>query len=249
LLHCTISIALHHFKRIFVHCIILPLDGHGSPEARTAMDPITRQRRGLLIVLSSPSGAGKSTISRMVLDADQDVTMSVSATTRPKRPGEVENVDYHFVDDREFDRLIEAGEFVEWAPVFGYRYGTPKAPVKAALRDGRDILFDIDWQGTQQLHSAMGEDLVRIFILPPSMAELERRLHERGTDPGDVIADRMQRAAGEISHWAEYDYVLINADMDGCVANVQTIVAAERMKRARQAGLVTFVRDLVGPSH
>jgi guanylate kinase len=213
------------------------------------MDPITRQRRGLLIVLSSPSGAGKSTISRMVLDADQDVTMSVSATTRPKRPGEVENVDYHFVDDREFDRLIEAGEFVEWAPVFGYRYGTPKAPVKAALRDGRDILFDIDWQGTQQLHSAMGEDLVRIFILPPSMAELERRLHERGTDPEDVIADRMQRAAGEISHWAEYDYVLINADMDGCVANVQTIVAAERMKRARQAGLVTFVRDLVGPSH
>ena len=209
----------------------------------------SRRRRGLLIVLSSPSGAGKSTISRMLLEADQDVRMSVSATTRPKRPGEVEGLDYHFVDDAEFDRLIAAGEFVEWAPVFGFRYGTPKAPVKAALRDGSDILFDIDWQGTQQLHSAMGEDLVRIFILPPSMTELERRLRERGTDSEQVIADRMQRAASEISHWAEYDYVLVNADMDKCLAKVQTIVAAERLKRARQVGLVTFVRELVGPQH
>ena len=209
----------------------------------------SRRRRGLLIVLSSPSGAGKSTISRMLLEADQDVRMSVSATTRPKRPGEVEGLDYHFVDDAEFDRLIAAGEFVEWAPVFGFRYGTPKAPVKAALRDGSDILFDIDWQGTQQLHSAMGEDLVRIFILPPSMAELERRLRERGTDSEEVIADRMQRAESEISHWAEYDYVLVNADMDKCLAKVQTIVAAERLKRARQVGLVTFVRELVGPQH
>ena len=212
-------------------------------------DHLTRQRRGLLIVLSSPSGAGKSTIARMLLDADEDVTMSVSATTRPKRPGEVDDVDYHFADDAEFERLIAAGEFVEWAPVFGYRYGTPKAPVKDALREGRDILFDIDWQGTQQLHSAMGEDLVRIFILPPSMPELERRLRARGTDPEEVIADRMQRAASEISHWAEYDYVLINKDMDACLANVRTIVAAERLKRARQVGLVTFVRDLVGPAH
>jgi guanylate kinase len=213
------------------------------------MDPSIRQRRGLLIVLSSPSGAGKTTISRLLLESDPEVTMSISATTRPKRPGEVEGVDYHFVDDAEFDRLVTVGEFVEWAPVFGYRYGTPKPPVKDALRDGRDILFDIDWQGTQQLHSAMGEDLVRIFILPPSMAELERRLRERGTDSEDVIADRMQRAAGEISHWAEYDYVLVNADMDACLAEVRTIVAAERLKRARQVGLVTFVRDLVGPSH
>jgi guanylate kinase len=216
------------------------------------MDPTdqpTRHRRGLLIVLSSPSGAGKTTISRMLLDADGEITMSVSATTRPKRPGETEGVDYHFVDDAEFGRLISANEFVEWAPVFGYRYGTPKAPVKDALRDGRDILFDIDWQGTQQLHSAMGEDLVRIFILPPSMPELERRLRERGTDPESVIADRMQRAASEISHWAEYDYVLVNDDMDGCLADVQTIVAAERLKRSRQIGLVTFVRDLVGPAH
>ena len=213
------------------------------------MDPDLRQRRGLLIVLSSPSGAGKTTISRMLLEADGDVTMSISATTRPSRPGEVEGVDYHFVDDAEFDQLIAANEFVEWAPVFGYRYGTPKAPVKQALRDGRDILFDIDWQGTQQLHSAMGEDLVRIFILPPSMAELERRLRERGTDAEDVVADRMQRAASEISHWAEYDYVLVNADMDACLAEVRTIVVAERLKRARQVGLVTFVRNLVGPAH
>ena len=154
------------------------------------------------------------------------------------RPGEGDDVDYHFVDDAEFDRMIDAGEFVEWAPVFDYRYGTPKAPVKAALKAGRDILFDIDWQGTQQLQSAMGEDLVRIFILPPSMAELERRLRDRGTDSDEVIAGRMQRAASEISHWAEYDYVLVNDDIDRCLAEVEAIVAAERLKRARQAGLV-----------
>jgi guanylate kinase len=213
------------------------------------VDHSDSRRRGLLIVLSSPSGAGKSTISRMLLDADPEVTMSISATTRPKRPGEVDDLDYHFVDDAEFQRMIAAGDFVEWAPVFGYRYGTPKAPVKAALKDGRDILFDIDWQGTQQLHSAMGEDLVRIFLLPPTTAELERRLHNRGTDSADVIADRMGRAASEISHWAEYDYVLVNRDTDQCLAEVQTIVAAERLKRARQIGLVTFVRDLIGPQH
>ena len=221
--------------------------------ARAAMDPAstelpTHDRRGLLIVLSSPSGAGKSTLSRMLMDADRDITMSVSVTTRPSRPGEKEGVDYHFVDDAEFDRLIGAGEFVEWAPVFGYRYGTPKAPVKAALRHGRDILFDIDWQGTQQLHAAMGEDLVRIFLLPPSMKELERRLRSRGTDTDDVIADRMHRAEAEISHWAEYDYVLVNDDADQCLADIRTIVVAERLKRARQIGLVAFVRDLVGPA-
>lgn len=210
-----------------------------------SQDEQPRRRRGLLIVLSSPSGAGKSTISRMLLEADAEVTMSVSATTRPKRPGETDDVDYHFVDNAEFDRLIEEGEFVEWAPVFNYRYGTPKVPVKAALKAGSDILFDIDWQGTHQLHSAMGEDLVRIFILPPSMAELERRLKSRGTDSPDVIADRMQRAGGEISHWAEYDYVLVNRDTDECLAQVRTIVAAERLKRSRQIGLVSFVRDLV----
>ncbi len=202
-------------------------------------------RRGLLIVLSSPSGAGKSTISRMLLAADPDVTMSISATTRPQRPGERDDVDYHFVDDAEFDRMVAAGDFVEWAPVFGYRYGTPKAPVKAALKAGRDILFDIDWQGTQQLQAAMGEDLVRIFILPPSMAELERRLHARGTDSDEVIADRMARAASEISHWPEYDYVLVNRDTAECLGEVRAIVAAERLKRGRQVGMVPFVRDLV----
>jgi guanylate kinase len=217
------------------------------------MDPSSdlppRRRRGLLIVLSSPSGAGKSTISRMVLDTDSEITMSISATTRPKRPGEVDDVDYHFVDDAEFNRLVEAGEFVEWAPVFGYRYGTPKAPVKDALREGRDILFDIDWQGTQQLQAAMGEDLVTIFILPPTMAELERRLWTRGTDSEEVIADRMARASSEISHWPEYEYVLVNRDTDDCVAEVRSIVSAERLKRSRQIGLVTFVRDLIGPQH
>jgi guanylate kinase len=212
-------------------------------------DQPTRQRRGLLIVLSSPSGAGKSTIARMLLDADKDVTMSVSATTRPKRPGEVDDVDYHFVDDDGFDAMIDDGEFVEWAPVFGYRYGTPKAPVKDALRKGRDILFDIDWQGTQQLQAAMGEDLVSIFILPPSMQELEQRLRSRGTDSDGVIADRMSRAAAEISHWPEYEYVLVNRDMFQCLAQVQAIVAAERLKRTRRIGLVAFVRDLIGPAH
>jgi guanylate kinase len=207
------------------------------------------RRRGLLIVLSSPSGAGKSTISRMLMNSDPEVTMSVSATTRPKRPGEIDDVDYHFVDDSEFDRLIRDGEFVEWAPVFGYRYGTPKAPVKTALRIGRDILFDIDWQGTQQLQAAMGEDLVTIFILPPSMEELERRLRHRGTDGEDVIRDRMARAGSEISHWPEYEYVLVNRDTDECLGQVRSIVAAERLKRARQIGLVPFVRDLIGPQH
>ena len=202
-------------------------------------------RRGLLIVLSSPSGAGKATISRMLLAADPEISMSISATTRPQRPGERDDVDYHFVDDAEFDRMVAAGDFVEWAPVFGHRYGTPKAPVKAALKAGRDILFDIDWQGTQQLQAAMGEDLVRIFILPPSMAELERRLHARGTDSDEVIADRMARAASEISHWPEYDYVLINRDTAECLGEVRAIVAAERLKRGRQVGMVPFVRDLV----
>jgi guanylate kinase len=253
MLQCTISVAPHHFKQNLVHCGIRPLDAHGSTEARAAMDDLTdqppRRRRGLLIVLSSPSGAGKTTISRMLLEADPEITMSVSATTRPKRPGEIDDVDYHFVDDAEFDRLVEAGDFVEWAPVFGFRYGTPKAPVKDALRGGRDILFDIDWQGTQQLKAAMGEDLVSIFILPPSMAELERRLRSRGTDPEEVIAQRMQRADSEISHWPEYEYVLVNHDTDACLAEVRSIVAAERLKKNRQADLVPFVRGLTGSTH
>ena len=204
-----------------------------------------RRRRGLLIVLSSPSGAGKTTISRMLLDADPGITMSISATTRPMRPGEADDIDYHFVDEPGFQAMIDAGEFAEWAYVFDHRYGTPKAPIKAALKDGRDILFDIDWQGTQQLEAGMGEDLVSIFILPPSMRELDRRLHSRGTDSEQVIADRMRRAASEIGHWAEYDYVLINENMEKCLADVKAIVAAERLKRTRQPGLVAFVRELV----
>jgi guanylate kinase len=203
-----------------------------------------RRRRGLLIVLSSPSGAGKSTISRMLLGADPHITMSVSATTRPMRPGERDEVDYHFVDDRQFDAMIEANEFVEWAPVFDHRYGTPKAPVKAALKDGRDIMFDIDWQGARQLEPDFGEHLVTIFLLPPSMSELERRLRARGTDSDEVIASRMLRAADEISHWAEYEYVLVNKDTDQCLADVQAIVGAERLKRSRQTQLIPFVRDL-----
>jgi guanylate kinase len=204
-----------------------------------------RRRRGLLVVLSSPSGAGKSTISRMLLEADPNITMSVSATTRPRRPGEVDGVDYHFVDEAEFNRLIEADEFAEWAYVFDHLYGSPKEPIKEALKDGRDTLFDIDWQGTQQLEYAFRTDLVLIFILPPSMKELDRRLHERGTDSDEVIAGRMRRAASEIGHWAEYNYVLINEDMDKCLADVRAIIAAERLRRERQPYLLSFVRELV----
>ena len=249
--------AQHEFQEIFVHCTMKrigrALDATGWAKASARMADLTspqapRRRRGLLIVLSSPSGAGKSTISRMLLEADPHITMSVSATTRPMRPGEVEGRDYHFVDEAEFQRMIRDGEFAEWAPVFDHHYGSPQAPIKDALREGRDVIFDIDWQGTQQLHAAMGEDLVRVFILPPSMKELDRRLHERGTDSDEVIAGRMQRAAAEISHWAEYDYVLINEDMDQCLAEVRSILAAERLKRWRQAGLVSFVRDLVAGS-
>lgn len=213
------------------------------------MDQPIRQRRGLLIVLSSPSGAGKSTIARMLLEADRDVTMSVSATTRAMRPGEQNGIDYHFVDDAEFDRMVAANEFVEWAYVFGHRYGTPKAPVKQALRNGRDILFDIDWQGARQLEPDFGEHLVTIFLLPPSMGELEQRLQSRQTDSAAVIADRMQRAADEIDHWAEYEYVLVNRDVQSCLERVCAIVTAERSKRVRQTGLVEFVRDLIGPRH
>ena len=237
-----------------MQCTIPPLDGHGSPEARRVMDLVpadttTRQRRGLLIVLSSPSGAGKTTISRMLLDADDEIAMSISATTRPMRPGEHDGKDYHFVEDGEFDRMIRDSEFVEWATVFGYRYGTPKQPVKDALREGRDILFDIDWQGARQLEPDFKGQLVTIFLLPPSMAELEQRLRARGTDSSEVIADRMQRAADEISHWAEYEYVLVNDDADRCLEQVQSIVEAERLKRSRHAELDPFVRQLVGPEH
>ncbi|API60701.1 guanylate kinase [Tardibacter chloracetimidivorans] len=209
------------------------------------VDAIPFPRRGLMLVLSSPSGAGKSTLSRAVLAADENIEMSVSATTRPQRPGEVEGRDYFFKTPEQFDAMVAGDAFLEWAHVFGHRYGTPAAPVDAMLARGHDVLFDIDWQGTQQLRQKQVlADLVSIFILPPSMAELERRLRARGTDSDDVIAGRMARAEAEISHWAEYDYVLINRDVDACLAHIRTILAAERLKRVRQPGLVDFVRGL-----
>jgi guanylate kinase len=202
-------------------------------------------RRGVLFVLSSPSGAGKTTISRMLLDTDDGIGLSVSATTRPMRPGETDHIDYHFVSDEEFDRKVAAGEFLEWAHVFGHRYGTLKSEVFKQIESARDVLLDIDWQGTQQLKQ-VDPDIVRVFILPPSMEELERRLRERGTDSDEVIANRMARSAAEISHWAEYDYVLINDDADHCRKLVHTILKAERLKAARRVFLHDFVRGLIG---
>lgn len=202
-------------------------------------------RRGLMFVLSSPSGAGKTTISRMLLAADKNLHMSVSVTTRPKRPGEVDGTDYLFAREAEFDRMVAQDAFLEWAEVFGNRYGTPKAEIEAGLRNGKDYLFDIDWQGTQQLYQRAGPDVVRVFLLPPSIPELEHRLSSRGTDSAEVIADRMARAKSEISHWDGYDYVVVNDDIEACFAKVRTILEAERLRRQRQTGLVDFVRNLM----
>jgi guanylate kinase len=202
------------------------------------------KRRGLLFVLSSPSGAGKSTIARRLLADDAGLEMSVSATTRPIRPGETEGIDYHFVDLAQFRAMATKGDFLEWAHVFGHRYGTPRAPVDRRLERGRDVLFDIDWQGAQQLYQQAGGDVVRVFILPPSIDELRRRLVARGTDAPDVIARRMERAANEISHWDGYDYVLVNDDVDRCFAKVRTILHAERLKRSRQSNLIGLIRRL-----
>ena len=204
-------------------------------------------RRGLMFILSSPSGAGKTTISRMLLEQDRRLRMSVSATTRSPRPGEIDGRDYHFLDQAEFDRRVREGDFLEWAHVFGHSYGTPKAEVKAGLKDGKDYLFDIDWQGTQQLYQKLERDVVRVFLLPPSIEELRRRLTSRGTDSAEVIAARMERAKAEISHWDGYDYVIVNDDIDICFAKVVQILAAERMRRARQTGLIGFVRELMRP--
>ena len=205
------------------------------------------QRRGLMFILSSPSGAGKTTISRRLLAHDPEIRLSVSVTTRPMRPGEVDGRDYHFVSQAEFDRMVADGEFYEWALVFGHSYGTPKAQIRAGLKAGEDFLFDIDWQGTQQLFQKDQQDVVRVFLLPPSLEELRRRLTNRGTDSAEVIAARMERARGEISHWDSYDYVVVNDDIDECFAKVAQILAAERLSRARQTGLIGFVRELMKP--
>ena len=211
----------------------------------SAIETDTLHRRGLLFILSSPSGAGKTTISRMLLTADDDINLSVSATTRPRRPGEIDGIDYHFVSDEKFGAMVEEDDFYEWAEVFGYRYGTPKGYIRQGLKDGRDFLFDIDWQGTQQLYQKDQQDVVSVFILPPTLAELRRRLESRAQDSEDVIDRRMDRARGEISHWAEYDYVVINDDVDECFVKVREILHAERMKRTRQTGLIPFVRELM----
>jgi guanylate kinase len=204
-------------------------------------------RRGLMFVLSSPSGAGKTTLSRRLLNEDGDITLSVSATTRPPRPGEVDGVDYFFVTPERFAEMVASDDLLEWATVFGNRYGTPRGPVEAALHEGRDVLFDIDWQGTQQLQQTdAASDLVRVFILPPDLAELERRLQGRATDPAEVIAGRMARARDEISHWGEYDYILVNDNADLCLAELRAILKAERLRRKRQLGLADFVRGMLG---
>jgi guanylate kinase len=207
-------------------------------------DPHKFKRRGILFIVSSPSGAGKSTISRKLLASDPGLEMSVSATTRPPRPGEVDGKDYHFVNLDQFREMVAQNEFLEWAHVFGNRYGTPRGPVEKALSEGRDVLFDIDWQGAQQLYQQAGGDVIRVFIFPPSMDELERRLRSRGTDSNEVIEGRMSRASAEISHWDGYDYVLVNDDADACFCHVKTILDAERLKRSRQTGLIGFVRGL-----
>jgi guanylate kinase len=202
------------------------------------------KRRGLMLVLSSPSGAGKTTISRLLLEIEDDLTMSVSATTRRKRPGETEGKDYYFTDNQDFGERVNRGELLEHAKVFDYYYGTPRAPVERALSAGRDVLFDIDWQGTQQIYEQAGDDLVRVFILPPSTRALEARLRARAQDTDEVVARRMSEASSEMSHWQEYDYVIVNDDLEKSLQQVRAILAAERLKRTRQIGMGEFVKLL-----
>jgi guanylate kinase len=201
-------------------------------------------RRGLMLVLSSPSGAGKTTLSRMLLTVERNIELSISVTTRARRRGEVNGRHYHFIDRKRFDQLKRNDELLEYAEVFGHFYGTLRKPVERALKQGRDMLFDIDWQGTQQLRERTREDLVSVFVLPPSSGELARRLHTRAQDDKKVIRARMAKAGGEMSHWAEYDYVVINRDLDRAFQDVRAILAAERLKRERQTGLTEFVRRL-----
>jgi guanylate kinase len=203
-------------------------------------------RRGLMFILSSPSGAGKTTVARRLLADDPGVAMSVSVTTRTIRPGEIEGRDYFFTDRADFEARVAEGQFLEWAEVFGNLYGTPRAHIEQGLAAGQDYLFDVDWQGAQQLAQAARGDVVSVFLLPPSIEELERRLRGRGTDTDEVIAGRMERARAEISHWREYDYVVINQDVDTCFAQVRDVLRSERLRIGRQTGLVEFTRRLMG---
>lgn len=202
------------------------------------------RRRGLLLVLSSPSGAGKTTIARRLIDAEPNISMSVSVTTRKPRPGEVDGRDYRFIDEATFKRMADGNELLEWARVFDNYYGTPRAPVEAAIERGEDVLFDIDWQGAQQLSEKMKHDVVRVFILPPSVSSLEQRLRARAQDPDDIVRKRMDAAAAEISHWPEYDYVIVNSDLPTSMEGLTAILAAERLRRDRLNGLTDFVRDM-----
>ncbi len=215
----------------------------GRPEGNAGMPRIVR--RGLLLVLSSPSGAGKTTLARRLLATDTGLRMSVSVTTRAPRPGEVDGRDYHFIDAAQFQRLEAAGELLEWAQVHGNRYATPKAAVVAALQAGDDMLFDIDWQGARQIKERMGADVVSVFILPPDGKALERRLKTRAQDSEEVVRRRVAAAADEIAHWSEYDYVIVNADLDASSAGLAAILAAERLKRQRLSGLGAFVQDVL----
>lgn len=204
------------------------------------------ERRGLLLVLSSPSGAGKSTLSRLLLEKDKNITLSVSMTTRTPRPGEKDGVDYNFVSTEEFVNLVKQDGFLEHAKVFDNYYGTPAAPVEKAMKEGSDVLFDIDWQGTQQLSQKVAKDLVRVFILPPSKHELARRLKERAQDSAEVVAKRMSKASEEISHWDGYDYIIVNDDLQKAEQQLFAILQAERLNRERQTGLVSFVHKIIG---
>lgn len=203
-------------------------------------------RRGLMFILSSPSGAGKTTLADRILTKDGEVALSISATTRVRRPGETHGKDYFFVSEEEFFRMRDNNEFLEWANVFGHYYGTPRSLVEDTLRQGKDVLFDIDWQGAQQLDEVAGEDVVKVFILPPSREELERRLRKRAQDPEDVVQKRMKKADAEISHWAEYDYVIVNYDLDESEELLRSILFAERLKRRRQVGLAAIVKNMMG---
>ena len=207
-------------------------------------DALAINRRGLMLVLSSPSGAGKTSLSRALLDRDDNLALSISVTTRPRRPGEVDGEDYYFIDKTEFDLMVNRRELLEHAKVFDHYYGTPRQPVMNALEVGRDVLFDIDWQGTQQLDESARDDLVSVFILPPSTTELERRLHTRAQDSEAVIANRMAKAADEMTHWDAYDYVIVNADFNESVCSAEAILRAERLRRSRQIGLSNFVTRL-----